>query len=273
MNDLKFSVLMSVYYKEKPEYLSLALGSIFNQTLMPDEVVLVEDGPLTVELAEVINIFCKKYPKIMNVIKYKKNRGLGKVLHDGLLKCSNEIVFRMDSDDISIPTRFEKQIGVFKETDADVVGSNIIEYDESMQKEVSKRIVPECDKEIKKRIKKRNPMNHMTVGFKKRKVIEAGNYLDMPYFEDYYLWARMKINDSYFYNIQENLVNVRAGNEMIKRRGGVKYLKNMVNFEQTLLKLKIINGFTFIINIIERSMISIISNNSRSYIYKVLLRK
>ena len=111
----KFSVLMSVYFKEKPEYLDLALKSVFEQTLIPDEIVLVEDGTLTDELETVINQYEKKYPKIMNVIRYEKNRGLGVALHDGLLECSNEIVFRMDSDDYSVKDRFEKQMTIFNE--------------------------------------------------------------------------------------------------------------------------------------------------------------
>ena len=114
-NDIKFSVLMSVYFKESPSYLEAALSSVFTQTVMPDEVVLAEDGPLTSELDETISKFEKEYPTILKVIKFENNRGLGKALHDGLLECSNEIVFRMDTDDIAHKDRFEKQLKIFKE--------------------------------------------------------------------------------------------------------------------------------------------------------------
>lgn len=269
----KFSVLMSVYFKEKPEYLDLALKSVFDQTITPNEVVLVEDGKLTNELDMVISNYEKKYPKIMKVIKYEQNRGLGIALHDGLLECSNEIVFRMDSDDYSVNDRFEKQLKVFNDRNVDVVGGNINEFDEGMEKEVCKRIVPELDNEIKKMLKKRNPLNHVTIGYKKSKVIESGNYQNMPYFEDYYLWSRMIKNNCTFYNIQKSLVNVRGGNDMINRRGGFKYIKYIIRFENSLLKLKLINFFEYSNNLLKRIIGSLIPNNLRFYLYKKFLRK
>ena len=269
----KFSVLMSVYYKEKPEYLDLSLKSIFDQTIIPNEVVLVEDGQLTNELEKIIKKYERKYPKIMKVIRYKQNRGLGIALHDGLLECSNEIVFRMDSDDYSVHDRFEKQLKVFEEKNVDVVGSNIAEYDEKMENITGYRTIPETNGEIYKFAKKRNPMNHMTVGYKKNTVINSGNYQDMPYFEDYFLWIRM-INRKYnFYNLQENLLNVRGGNSMIKRRGGITYIKSIIRFEKALLKIKFINFFEFIINLTERIFFSIIPNAFRSTLYNKVLRK
>lgn len=135
------------------------------------------------------------------------------------------------------------------------------------------RIVPEKDEEIKKRIKRKNPINHVTVAFKKNKVIEAGNYMDMPYFEDYYLWARMIKKGCLFYNIQECLVRVRGGNEMIKRRGGINYIKHMISFEKELMRLKLINIFQFMMNIIERCFISVVPRSLRRTLYKLFLRK
>ena len=126
MNEMKFSDLLSVYYKENPSFLEQALKSVFNQTISPSEVVLVQDGLLKDELNSVIEKFKGKYKKNFKVIKFKKNRGLGSALHDGLLECSNEIVFRMDTDDICRKDRFEKQLEIFKKMDVDVVGGNII---------------------------------------------------------------------------------------------------------------------------------------------------
>ena len=272
-NDVKFSVLMSVYFKESPSYLEEALSSVFTQTVMPDEVVLVEDGPLTSELDEVINKYEQEYPKILKVIKFESNRGLGQALHDGLLECSNEIVFRMDTDDIAHKDRFEKQLKVFKEKNVDAVGSNITEYDETMTNITSHRIVPEQDEDIKKMAKSRNPINHMTIAFKKQAVIESGNYLDMMYFEDYYLWVRMMSKGYIFYNIQEELIDVRGGNDMIKRRGGKKYIKPIINFEKAILKLGYISKFEFIKNVIQRVIVSLIPNSFRFFVYKKILRK
>ena len=271
--NFKFSVLMSVYYKENYKYLDESLKSIFNQTIKPDEVVLIEDGKLNDKLEETIIGYKQKYPEILKVVRYENNRGLGKALHDGILECSNEIIFRMDSDDICIENRFEKQLEIFKNTDVDIVGTNIVEYDEEMKNVVSFKKVPESDIEIKKYVKKRNPINHMTVAYKKSAVINAGNYQDMLYFEDYYLWARMVKNNCKFYNVQENLVNARGGNDMIKRRGGKKYLKHIINFEKAIYKLGLINRFEYFINVIERSTVALIPNNVRFLFYKKTLRR
>ncbi len=269
----KFSVLMSVYFKEKPEYLNLALESVFNQTTKPNEVVLIEDGKLTKELDDVIERYEKKYKKVLKVVKYEQNRGLGFALHDGILECTNEIVFRMDTDDICLPNRFEKQLKIFEKKNVDIVGGNIREFNEEMTEETSMRIVPESDEEIKKMLKKRNPLNHMTVAYRKSKVIEAGNYKDMLYFEDYYLWARMANIGCTFYNIQEILVNVRGGNDMIKRRGGKKYIKPILQFEKKIYNLRIVNIFEYMTNTLIRIILSLIPNNIRFLFYKRVLRK
>ena len=272
-NDIKFSVLMSVYFKESPSYLEAALSSVFTQTVMPDEVVLAEDGPLTSELDETINKFEQEYPTILKVVKFETNRGLGQALHDGLLECSNEIVFRMDTDDIAHKDRFEKQLKIFKEKKVDAVGSNITEFDETMTNITSHRIVPEQDEDIKKMAKSRNPINHMTIAFKKQAVIESGNYLDMMYFEDYYLWVRMMSKGYTFYNIQEELIDVRGGNDMIKRRGGKKYINPIINFEKAILKLGYISKFEYLKNTTKRIIGSLIPNGLRFFLYKKLLRK
>ena len=116
-------------------------------------------------------------------------------------------------------------------------------------------------------------MNHMTVAYKKKAVLNAGNYQDMKYFEDYYLWARMIKNNCQFYNIQSTLVKVRGGNDMIKRRGGKKYIKPVINFQKALYEIKLINKIELIINLIERLFISIIPSSIRTVIYKKILRK
>lgn len=276
MNEIKqyekFTVLMSVYYKEKPENLKLALDSIINQTLVPTEIVLVEDGPLTDELYTVIDKYLKKY-KILKIVKLEKNNGLGIALNEGLKHCTYDYVARMDSDDISMNTRFEKQISfLMKNPNIDAVGSNMVEYDENMEKIVSEKIVPENPDEINEYLKKRNPINHPTIIYKKDKVLKVNGYEDYQYFEDYYLWAKMISNGCKFYNIQENLYKYRAGSSMIQRRGGKKYLKCIKYFEKGLLNLKIINKKTYIINLIKRYTVSLLPNNVREIFYKIILR-
>ncbi len=267
----KFSVLISIYEKESPAYLNDSLISVFNQTLMPNEVVIVEDGPLTKELNIVIDKFVEKYPDIMKVIKFPVNRGLGPALADGIKACSYDIIVRMDSDDICLPDRFEKLISVFKDKDISIVSSNVVEYDENMEYALKCKVVPETDLEIKKFLKQRSPFNHMAVAYLKNDVLEVGNYENVPYFEDYHLWCKM-MQTKNGYNIQDNLVNVRAGNSMFKRRGGLNYARCIINFESKIYKMGIINFSELIMNSCVRIIVSIIPNSLRKFIYNIFLR-
>lgn len=273
MKEIKFSVLMSVYYKENPEFLKQSLESIVNQTLKPREIVLVEDGKLTNDLNKVINEFKTKY-SFIHIVKLKKNVGLGKALNEGLKHCKYEYVARMDSDDIALKQRFEKQMKyLINHQSVDVIGSNISEYDELMLRKTSEKHVPETDEEIKKYIKKRNPFNHMTVIYRKDKVIEAGSYVDCPLFEDYYLWCRMAKKGCTFYNIQDNLVNVRAGMYMIEKRGGFSYNKCIINFLKKIKKIGIINEYEYINSAIIRVVVSCCPKKIRMMFYEKKLRK
>lgn len=273
MKSSGFSVLMSVYAKENPVFFDEALKSVFEQTTKPSEVIIVEDGPLTDKLYGIIEKYKTTHKNIIKIYKKQSNQGLGLALRDGLLECKNKIVFRMDTDDVCVKHRFEKQLKILRDNEIDVVGSNIDEYDKDMRNKTGAREVPETDAEIKKRIKTRNPMNHMTVAYRKESVLKAGNYEEMTYFEDYYLWAKMAKNGFRFYNIQEPLVKVRGGKEMIGRRGGKSYIKHMVCFENKLLKMKMINQTTYLKNILIRTICALMPNTIRSLIYKIILRK
>lgn len=273
MGTEKISVLLSVYAKEEARFFDRALRSVFEQSRQPDEVVICTDGPLTLELEKVIEKYQELYPSNTKIVRFPHNRGLGKTLHDGLLECSNDIVFRMDTDDVSMHDRFEKQLHCLANTNSDVVGSEIIEYDEEMKQVAGKRSVPETDKEIKEYMQYRNPMNHMTVCFKKHKVLEVGSHTDMPGFEDYYLWARMMNGNCKFYNIQEPLVKVRGGVSMARRRGGINYIRNIVHFQNNLADIGIINTRKKIEGILFRSMVAIVPSTLRHMIYNGVLRR
>lgn len=273
MKNIKFSVLMSIYNKENPQYFSDSMNSILNQNLLPDEIVLVEDGELPETLEKVVIDYEKKC-SFLKVLRFKENRGLGPALNDGIKKCKYDYVARVDTDDICHSDRFAIQINYLKQNpNIDVIGSNMIEYDEKMNHILSLKTVPESGAEIEKYIKKRNPMNHPTVIFKKKKVLEVNGYENYPYFEDYYLWAKLIKNSCVFYNIQENLYDFRAGISMIKRRGGKKYLSCIKKFEKGLLELGIINKYEYIENVFARYLISLIPNSLRLFIYNKLLRK
>ena len=241
-----YSVLLSVYCKEKPNFLAQSLDSMFNQSVAPEEVVIVEDGPLTEGLYSVLNKYSEMYPDSFKRAVNQTNMGLGKALNRGLAVCKNELIARMDTDDISKPERCEKQLQMFLENpDLDVVGTNIAEFIDNSKVVCSVREVPSVHEEICEFLKKRCPFNHMTVMFKKASVISAGGYLDWHFNEDYYLWVRMFLNGSCFANINENLVSVRVGKDMFARRGGYKYYKSEKNLFKYMYKHKLISWFAY----------------------------
>lgn len=271
---MKFTVLMSVYKKEKAEYLQLALDSVINQTLNPDEIVLVQDGELTEELYAVIEKYKQKYPAIFKTYALKQNQGLGKALNFGMDKCSNELIARMDTDDIAEPNRFELQVQEFiKDKDLALCGGQIAEFADNPNEITGYRNVPSTYNEILKFCKKRNPFNHMTVMFKKQAVQSVGGYQHMPYFEDYWLWARLLKAVYKAKNIDAILVKVRAGQDMIARRGGWEYVKCITKFEKALYRIGIISLFDLLTYIALRGIVAIIPEGLRLVIYKLKLRK
>lgn len=218
----EFSVLTSIYYKENPEWLREALDSVFAQTLQPTEFVLVKDGPLTNELESVLAEYIQKYP-IFKVIQNETNLGLGLALQKGVEACSNEIIARMDTDDIIPSYRFEKEYDAIEKGN-DVVScwSQIFIDDINNIVAIKKR--PETHAEIVKLAHKRSPLCHAGTMFKKSAVLKAGNYQHCPLNEDYHLWVRMIMSGAKFYCVPEVLYYVRTNLEQISRRGGMKFL-------------------------------------------------
>lgn len=264
---------MSLYAKERPEYLQQSLDSVFSQTLKADEVILVEDGPLTSELDSLVKEYESKYPEL-KVVPLAENQGLGKALNEGLKNCSYDLVARMDTDDIATPTRFEKQIQIFKEyPQAEVVSSWIEEFDSDTGEVIAERKLPEFPYEIYGFGKKRCPINHPAVMFKKESVQFAGSYKPFPLFEDYYLWVRLLLNGAKFYNVQESLLKFRTSKDMYKRRGGIKHALDEIRFQRQIKKLGYINWKQFCYNISIRFIVRVIPNSSREWIYRHLLRK
>ncbi len=269
----KFSVLMSVYHKDDPTYLDTALNSLTEQTAVPDEIVLVKDGPVSQQLEGVIDAFHKKFSNL-KIVALEKNSGLGNALNQGLKHCSHELVARMDSDDISKPHRFEKQLHIFETNKfIDVVSSWIDEFIDIKENTVSTRKIPETTEEIACYAKSRCPVNHPSVMFRKSAVLSAGNYQPFPLFEDYYLWARMLLNNAKFYNIQESLLWFRTTSDTYKRRGGLKHAIDEIQFQKFLLKSNFINIPTFFENIAIRFCVRIMPNGLRAFIYKKILRR
>lgn len=229
-----FSVLLSVYHKEKPEYLKLALNSTVNQTLVPNEIVLIKDGKLGDELENVITSFTKDFPKIFKVIELPENRGLGNALSIGVSHCSFDLIARMDTDDIARFNRFETQYKFLEEhPEIDVVGSNIEEFNNVPGDLKRFKISPENHEDLISQIKLKSPFNHPSIMMRKSSLIKSGSYNgDILLFEDYSLFLRMWMAGLKFYNIQDVLLDFRVGDGIatIKRRSGKHYLEKESKF-------------------------------------------
>ena len=217
---MKYSVLMSVYFKEKPEQLAFSLESMVNQTRAPSQIVIVEDGPLTAELYMVIEKFKKDCPNLIDEVKLLNNSGLAIALNEGLKHCNNELVARMDSDDFSLPSRCEKELECFENNpNLSLVGTNVDEFIGNTDNIVARRKVPSNQQDIIKFSRRRNPFNHPSVMFKKEDVLAFGGYNpERKRAQDYELFATMVNNGCLALNIDESLVMFRVGNESIKRR-------------------------------------------------------
>lgn len=268
-----YSVLMSVYNKEKPEYLREAIDSVLNQTVKTDDFVIVCDGPLNEDLDQVIADYVIAYPGLFNIFRLYQNMGLAKALNNGILQCKNDIIMRMDSDDISRSDRAKIQLQAMKENSADIVGSNIVEFVGNIENISASRCVPEYNDDILRFAKKRSPFNHPSVIYKKEAVMKSGYYEDYRFFEDYNLWTTMLSNGLKGYNVQKNLVYMRAGLDMYKRRGGLLYVKYIFTFNKRLHKLGFTSWIEYVISSVLRAIISLVPNGVRKAVYTKLLRK
>lgn len=245
---LNFSVLMSVYYKENPVYFREAIDSILNQTALPNEIVLIKDGPLSTELENIISEYALKYP-IFKILVNEKNLGLGRSLAKGVLACSNEYIARMDTDDIMPKNRFEKEFAILDQG-FDVVSCWSILYDENYQNIIALKKRPAAHEEIYKLAKKRSPMCHAGAVFRRSSVLKAGNYQHCNLYEDYHLWVRMLMCGSKFSNVQEPLYFVRSSPAMIVRRGGLYYAINEFKTFLYFYKIGFYTLFDFLFNVI-----------------------
>ena len=267
-----YSVLMSVYKKENPEYLKTAIESMLDQSVATNDFVLVCDGPLTDSLDEVISNFERTNPGLFNVVRLPENMGLAMALNEGIKHCKNEIVARMDSDDFSKPDRIEKELKAMDETGADIVGTNIFEFNGDITRLTGERSLPETDEEIREFAKSRSPFNHPSVVYKKSKVELVGGYGKFDYFEDYYLWITLLQNGCKGYNVQESLVLMRAGDDLYLRRGGKDYAKCIIAFKKYMLKIGYISRFNYLTQVGARVAVAIAPNKFREKVYKKKLR-
>lgn len=279
-NGKAYSVLMSVYGKENSVWFKKAAESMLKQTAPPDEFVLICDGPLTEELETAVEELDRSYPGMFQILRLKENVGLGEALRQGILLCRNELVARMDSDDIACPDRCRQQLELFQKIPELAFSSGTIaEFFDERDLESSEtaalrlRMLPQSHEEIVSYAKKRNPMNHMAVMLKKSAVLQAGNYQSAEGLEDYDLWSRMLQLGFRAGNLKETLVWARIGNGMEQRRGGVKYAGRMARFQTLLLKRGFLSLPQYIVNCCIRIPVSLLPGRIRAAVYGVCLRR
>jgi len=273
MDRAPFSVSMCVYGGDNPEHFKTAVESILNQTVTPNEIVLVVDGPVQDDLNTVILDFENR--EAFNVIRLKENMGHGNARRIGLENCKYELVALMDADDISVPDRFERQLEIFSQYQSiSVVGGNMAEFINTPTNVIGFRNVPQKDSEIKLYMQNRCPMNQVTVMFKKQDIYAVGGYIDWFCEEDYYLWLRLMLGNYSFMNINKVLVYVRVGKDMIHRRGGWKYFLSEVQLQKYMKSKGIIAIHKFIINVGKRYFVQILlPNKLRSWVFKNFARE
>lgn len=263
-----FSVLMSVYKNDNPDYFELALDSVSeNQLLKPAEIIIVFDGPVNERIKRIAN------RENVTTVQLPNNQGLGNALRVGLEKCSYDLVARMDSDDISACERFKQQY-FFMNDHADIVacGGNVREFEGDRNNIISTKKMPQDHDKIKKMLKHRSPMSHVTVMFRKKAVLNVGSYLEVKYLEDYFLWIRLIANGYKLANIPQWLVDVRTGEEQRKRRGNKVYISGWDYLSDYMYKNNLISGFDKLINCLLIRLFLCIPGSVKKYIYKFFLR-
>ena len=271
----EFAVILSVYAKDQAPFVKRALESIWQlQTVRPAQIVLMVDGPVGEDILGAIEDFKTQCP-VLKVVRLSENVGLGNAMRIAMEEVDYEIIARMDSDDISAPSRFEQQLSFFVENaDVDVAGGDISEFVGEEENIVAYRRVPKTDKEIKVYIKKRCPLNHVTVMFKKSAVLAAGGYKEQFWNEDYYLWIRMAQCGARMANTGTVLVNVRTGKDMYSRRGGKRYFQSELFLQNYMLKHKMIGPLTYLDNVAKRWIVQrVLPNKLRGWVFRTLARK
>ncbi|WP_082930667.1 glycosyltransferase [Shewanella woodyi] len=266
-----FSVLMSLYCKELPCFLEECLISIQGQTIQPNDIVIVEDGPLTIELYNMLD----KWEGILPIkrVKLSVNVGLGKALNYGMEYCDFDIIARMDTDDICLPRRFEKQLQKFTNSDVDICGSWVSEFDVNCDALTSYRTLPETHDEILQFSRFKNPLNHPSVMYRKSVVLEVNGYENVLYFEDYHLWLKLMANGFKFYNIQEPLVSMRAGLGQLSRRGGFKYALLELEFLKRCSREGLMSKAQLMVNAITRFPIRLLPPKVLGKVYRFIRSK
>lgn len=267
-----FTVLMAVYINNSVTDFDLALKSIVYNTVVPNEILIIVDGPVSHEMHQLLKLYVKGYPHVIRVLYQKLNRGRGITSALGVEHAKYELIAKMDADDIANLQRFEKQLPIMINNDLDVLGGQASEFDENL-KITSRRNVPLVHEKIVKFSRMRSPINQPTVMFRRSSVLQTGNYTNLNVMEDYDLWMRMIEKNLIFQNVSEDLVFMRASTDMYQRRGGIKYFQKYSMFRKTLLRRRLITYGDYFKSIIAMLITSLIPTIIRKKVYGMFLRR
>ena len=270
----KYSVLMSLYIKEKPAYLRAAIDSILAQTAPADEIVIVKDGPLTEELEAVLAEYTACHGELFHILPSEENIGLGRALNLGLAHCRNELVARMDTDDIAKPERCEKQLRAFEENPAlSLYGSAVDEFHTSPDEVVSRRVVPTEHKDIYEFAKRRSAFNHPTVMYKRSAVLGVGGYGDLRRNQDVDLFGRMLFSGCVAGNAAESLLLFRSNNDLAKRRRSWENTKSYIGTIKKFRKMGYSSFVDYAVVAVAQTGMFLLPVRLQHWVYKKFLRK
>ncbi|WP_270832518.1 glycosyltransferase [Faecalibacillus intestinalis] len=273
---MKFSVLMSVYKNDNPDYFKLALESVsISQTVKPNQIVIIEDGSVSKRIDGIIDHFKITCNDIeFTIIKNETNIGLAKSLNKGINYCKYEWIARMDADDIAVKNRFEKQLQAIKnDKDITVIGGKIEEFNNSVGDLNSERLLAIDFETVKHISKTRNPMNHMTVMYRKENIIKVNCYDEKcGKLEDYKLWITLLINGAKIVNLPDTLVYARVGNGFVSRRSEKREIYDWDNLQDYMRQNKYISFTKSLVNKCYIRVFMCMPSNLKTALYKYILR-
>lgn len=269
-----YSVLMSVYRRENPEHFEAALESMLAQTVATDDFVVVCDGPLTPELDAVLEKYQHSYPDLFQIIRLETNVGIGEASNTGLRYCKNDLVAKMDADDIAVPTRCEVQLARFAQCpELTVLGGYIAEFDADPNSPISIRAVPLSDEKIRKFARRRQPFNNMTVMYRREAVVKVGGYRSLRRSEDYDLFIRLLHGGYYCENVEQVLVLARVDADAFARRASFGTLKGCAKSRWDSYKLGYGSLLDVCVCVCGELVILVSPPSLRKFLYRRFLRK
>lgn len=266
---MSFCILLSVYKNESPSFLDASLNSIWDtQILKPKQIVLVKDGPLTHSLDSVINFWGERLGEILTVVSLKNNVGLGAALNEGIKYCRFELVARMDTDDVAMPERFVKQVK-FMQANPDIVASSaqVEEWNSDFTELIGTRKLPLAPSEVIRFAKRRSPLSHPVSIFRKKIVLDVGGYPPLRKAQDFALWSLLLSKGYKLANMPDILLKMRAGDELISRRGW-SYYKHEIQLYSFQKRIGFLSTSDYVVNIIGKGILRLAPNFIKTLIYR-----